>query len=86
MADWKTRAEKVSSNAMPQTLVELTGTGRLLVERHRGIRSYGDLEILVGTTYGTLRIQGEKLRLCCMSREQLFISGTIQMVNLERSI
>lgn len=69
----------------PQTLAELLGDGRLLVEHHRGILSYGTEEILVGTTFGTLRVCGEGLRLCCMSREQLFIAGSIRQVRAERS-
>ena len=70
----------------PQTLAELLGDGRLLVEHHRGILSYGTEEILVGTTFGALRVCGEGLRLCCMSREQLFIAGSIRLVRTERSL
>ena len=67
-----------------QSLIELKGTERLLIEHHRGILSYGTQEILAGTSFGRVRVQGENLHLCCMSREQLFIVGTIQGVILER--
>lgn len=85
MHSWKERAGQAREFAAPQTLVEMVGTGRILVEHHKGIRSYGDREILVGTTYGSLRITGEHLHLCCMSREQLFVAGTIHAVTPERS-
>ena len=68
---------------MPRTLVEIIGKQRILVEHHRGILRYGTEEIQVGTGYGSLRIKGEELRLCCMSRQQLFISGRIDNLTLE---
>ncbi len=66
-----------------QTLLELLGDHRLLVEHHRGILAYGTEEILVGTSFGNLRVLGSGLRLCCMSREQLFLSGKIHSLTLE---
>ena len=66
-----------------QTLVEILGTRRVLVERHRGILAYGKEEILVGASFGRIRVTGAELSLCCMSREQLFISGKIGQVSLE---
>ena len=79
-----TKPKKDSRPNGRQTLAELLGDGRLLVERHKGILQYGNEEILVGTTYGALRVCGEGLRLCCMSREQLFVAGTIRSVRAER--
>lgn len=66
-----------------QTLVEVVGDRRVLVEHHRGILVYGTQEISVGATFGVLRVSGCGLRLCCMNREQLFISGQIQSIALE---
>lgn len=66
-----------------QTLVEVVGNRRVLVENHRGILGYGTEEICVGATFGSLRVLGCGLRLCCMNREQLFISGQIQSISLE---
>lgn len=66
-----------------QTLVEVVGNRRVLVENHRGILGYGTEEICVGATFGSLQISGSNLRLCCMNREQLFISGQIQSISLE---
>lgn len=75
---------KGPSEAMkPRTLVEVLGRSRVLIEHHKGILGYGTEEIMVGATYGMVIVSGEALRLCCMSREQLFISGTISGIRLE---
>lgn len=84
MQSWTERGRQIRQAVEPQTLVEMIGTGRILVEHHKGIQSYGEQEILVGTSYGCLRITGEHLRLCCMSREQLFVAGSIHLVTPER--
>lgn len=83
MGDWKKLARQSSERLKPRTLVELWGRERVLVEHHRGIRAYGDQEIRVGATYGMILVRGSGLRLCCMSREQLFISGKIHCVEME---
>ena len=77
MRDWKTEGLR------PKTLVELYGSERVLIEEHRGIRSYGDEEIRVGASFGALVIEGLELRLCCMSRSQLVIRGRIACVRTE---
>ena len=64
-----------------QTLVEAVGTKRVLVEHHV---SYGDQEIRIASTYGVVCVQGEGLRLCCMNREQVFLSGQIKSISMER--
>lgn len=83
MNTWKEFTRRQRDSFSPRTLVELLGQQRILVEHHRGIRGYGSEEIRVGATFGTLLIRGENLRLCCMSREQLFISGKITGIALE---
>ncbi len=69
-----------------QTLVEVVGIGRVLIENHCGILAYGSEMISVGATFGTVEISGSGLRLCCMNREQLFVSGQILSITLERGI
>lgn len=66
-----------------RTLVEIYGRERVLVEEHRGIRGYGTECIRIGASFGTLMVEGKDLRLCCMSRAQLVIRGTILGVRLE---
>lgn len=83
MKSWKEAVRHPGAQLQPRTLVEILGKKRVLVEHHRGILGYGTEEILVGTGYGILRICGEELRLCCMSRQQLFITGRIDQLVLE---
>ena len=83
MKPWKEAERHPAERLQPRTLVEIIGKQRVLVEHHRGILGYGSEEILVGTGYGMLRIIGSGLRLCCMSRQQLFSSGRIDGVTLE---
>lgn len=83
MKTWRQVAQGTRDAVSPRTLVELLGKNRVLVEHHKGILRYGTEEILVGASYGILRICGDNLRLCCMSREQLYISGEILSVHLE---
>ena len=67
----------------PRTLAELYGRDRLLVEQHRGIVSYGTESIRIAATYGQLVVEGEDLRLCCMSRSQLVIRGRLRYLRME---
>lgn len=84
MQNWKEMANTARSMGMKQTLIEVLETRRLLIEYHRGILAYGTEEILVGASFGRVRVTGAGLRLCCMSREQLFIAGQIAGITLER--
>ena len=83
MRDWKSGIRADAGGLRPKTLVELYGNERVLIEEHRGILSYGDEEIRVGTSFGVAVIQGLELRLCCMSRSQLVIRGRIGCVRTE---
>lgn len=65
-----------------KTLVEVLGRERLVIEHHGGIASYGSEEILIRSSYGTIRVQGSGLGLNCMSREQLCVTGRIDVLSL----
>lgn len=75
--------ERLLEEVKTRTLSELYGNRRLLVEHHRGIVSYADGCIRIAATFGMLIAEGEDLRLCCMSRNQLVICGTIRCVRME---
>ncbi len=66
-----------------RTLVELYGTERLLIEGHRGVRSFGPECICIGASFGAVVVRGRELGICCMSREQLVIRGHVEQVLLE---
>ena len=67
-----------------QPLVEICGTGRVLIENHRGVAEYSDERISVKVRFGTVCICGEGLRLCRMSGCQLVITGLIHSIQLMR--
>jgi sporulation protein YqfC len=83
LGTWKQNLNRRAGQLAPRTLVEVLGTNRVLVEHHRGILGYGTEEILIGATFGLVAVDGKDLRLCCMSREQVFINGTIARIRLE---
>lgn len=67
-----------------QSLVELVGQRRVLIENHRGVLQYGDTEICVRVTYGCIRVCGKELRLMRMNKQQLIISGLVDSIILCR--
>lgn len=86
MKNWKEHLSGPDGNALkPRTLVEVYGKTRVLVEQHRGIFGYGTDCIRIGTTYGILVVEGDDLRLCCMSRTQVVIRGQLLGLRLEEN-
>lgn len=83
MKNWKDRLSADEKGLRPRTLVELYANERVLIEQHRGILAYGSERIRVGTSFGTLTVEGLELRLCCMSRSQLVIRGRIGCLRTE---
>ena len=84
MKYWKERLSGSQNEKIkPRTLAELYGREQLLVEHHRGILGYGTDCIRIAATYGVLVVEGEELRLCCMSRSQLVIRGKLLSVSVE---
>lgn len=81
MKEWKKQLQP--DGFRPRTLAELYGTERLLVEQHRGILGYGTQCIRIAATFGQLVVEGQDLRLCCMSRSQLVIRGKLLSVRAE---
>ncbi len=71
--------------SMPgETVVEIAGHRRVLIEHHAGVTQYGSERICVKVRYGCIHICGRQLELTRMTREQLIISGCIDSVSLER--
>ena len=68
-----------------QTVVEVIGEGRVLVEGHNGISSYDDCEIYVKVHYGVVKISGSNLKLTVMTNNKLVISGAVRLIDLSRS-
>lgn len=66
-----------------QSLLELAGQSRALIEGHSGITEYGSDRIRVRVRFGEVCICGAGLELTSMTKEQLVISGRIDAVTLE---
>ena len=62
--------------------IEITGSRELRMENHKGILAYGTEEIHINGGKLIVRVQGAGLELRAMNAGQLFITGTIQGVEL----
>ena len=84
MSKWLERLS-VQDEALPtQTVVELLGDRRVLIEHHHGITEYSRQRIQARVKYGVLCVCGSGLELCKMSDNQLVILGSIDSLTVFR--
>ena len=69
-----------------ETLLEVVGTQRVLIENHCGLLEYGDTQMCIKVKNGSIRICGRNLSLALMSRERLIICGCIDTIQLLRGM
>lgn len=67
-----------------QSLVELFGAGRVLIEHHLGVTVFTCDEICIRMKYGILQICGQRLEMEKMSNEMLVITGRIDSLRIIR--
>lgn len=67
-----------------QSLVELAGDSRVLIENHRGVTEYSRCRIGATVSFGRVLVCGENLELARMTQRQLVITGRIEGVTLVR--
>ena len=67
-----------------QSIVEIAGDRRVLIEHHSGVTQYSREKICVKVKNGQVAVCGCGLELTQMTREQLVISGRIDCVTLLR--
>lgn len=67
-----------------QTVVEVIGEGRVLIEGHEGVLAYSGCRICVKVLYGVAKIDGSNLKLTTMSKNKLVITGDVSCVQLHR--
>lgn len=84
MASWMERLSIQDETLPMQTVVELLGDRRVLIEHHRGVTEYSRERIQVRVKYGVLCIGGMALQLCKMTSDQLVIMGKIDSITLFR--
>ena len=70
--------------APTESLIEIAGYRRVLIEHHYGVIAYCRERICIKVKYGLICVCGADLELSRMSREQLIISGCIHSITLER--
>lgn len=67
-----------------QSLVELAGDRRVLIENHQGITEYSRCRIGATVSFGRVLVCGEDLELARMTQRQLVITGRVEGVTLVR--
>lgn len=67
-----------------QSLVELIGESRVLVEHHFGICLYTEKEIIIKVSFGQLFIKGHRLRIACMTKQGVIVTGQIDDLSVLR--
>ncbi len=67
-----------------QSIVEIAGDKRVLIEGHQGVLAYSRKQIQIKVRYGCLCICGCRLEILHMTKEKLIITGIIESVNLHR--
>ena len=84
---WERIAEHADLPGEPfpgESVVELVGERRILVENHRGVTEYGHERICIRLRCGILTVCGKNLELARMTKELLVITGTVDSVALQR--
>lgn len=66
-----------------QPIIEICGRRRVLIENHRGIKSYGNDRILVAVNFGCICVSGSCLEILHMTKVKIVIRGEIQSVMLQ---
>lgn len=79
-------ADLPGETAPGQSLVEILGDRRVLLENHCGVTKYSETEICVKVRNGQIQISGCELRLMKMTKQQIIICGRIDAVSLFRGV
>lgn len=82
---WLTEDPELPGESFPgQSLLELVGDRRVLIENHCGVTQYSRSRIGVKVRFGVLLVCGCDLELARMTRDQLVITGRIGSITLMR--
>ena len=75
----------LTGEALPgQSVLELAGESRVLIENHFGITQYCGDKICVKVKYGHIAVCGCNLELNRMTKDELVITGRIDSINIQR--
>lgn len=81
---WMDTADLPGESVPGQSVVELLGDRRVLIEHHGGVTKYGREEIRVRVTCGELWVCGSGLEMMKMTHSQLVITGCVEGITLKR--
>lgn len=77
-------AAQIGNEPLPgETVVEIAGTRRVLIENHLGVSGYNSTRVLVHVKFGWICVSGCNLELLHMTKTQLVIRGQIDGVSLQ---
>ena len=65
-------------------VLEIHGDREATVIHHRGVLAYFESEISIASELGPISVQGEKLLIFRMNREQIVIHGCVRLVSIGR--
>ena len=83
--NWLVDATDLQGEHLPgQSLVEIAGDSRVLIEAHCGVKECNTERVRVNVRFGQILVCGSRLELSCMTREHLVICGKINSVMLQR--
>jgi sporulation protein YqfC len=77
-------ASRTGAPILNQSLVEICGGHRVLIEHHAGIGEYSGKVVCVKVPSGAVEVCGNNLEICKMTADQLVITGDINTINLRR--
>ena len=69
-----------------QTVVELIGNRRVLIENHMGLSEYTQNEICIKSRTGSLSIKGNDLYIAKMTQCRVVICGCIDSIETQRRV
>ena len=83
--DRLTETTEMPGEVLPgQSVLELLGDKRILIERHGGVIQYSPEKIGIKLKFGTVCVCGCSLELIHMTQGQLVIQGRIDAITLHR--
>ena len=74
----------IAVSAPYQTIVEISGSRKILIENHQGVITYDKENVIIKVQYGTVTVSGGNLEIMHMSKEQVVICGNIANISLHR--
>lgn len=67
-----------------QSIIEISGGCRVLIEGHGGVKAYSREKIVINTKNGMVCLCGCGMEIIRMTRERMVIQGRIDSINLLR--